>query len=406
MTINLAITFFLFNSIFILLSLKKNKLLLVPSLMLLFFVNYSIRPVLSKYYNYWLDNKYMFPDENSYNIVYIHALAAVIILQLGYLTNIYLLKFDFKKYKIEEKLNPNFFTELTHYTVIISLFVGYLILRAGFSWLSTNRETSASLVIPEFRLIFPLFIFLSLTFFFNNQKHFAHIKSGFSILIIFIIFLFFFTLFSQRGFLIYILLMIIPLIKNKKYMYLVIAFLMFFIVFFLRAIGTDVSNDFTEASRVLASNGDSVDTWFIVLDMYKTNGITFGSSMLLNIAHILPLTLRVNLGLLSSLDRLNIFYFGDEYLNSRFGYNCDSFQDLFLNFGYLSYPLLFFLGLFLAFLDKKFIVFRSLIHDGKMVAIIMITILTIFAFGTIQWLFLYYFIYLIQKWFILLVRKF
>lgn len=394
LTILIAISYLIFNTYFIRFSLNKSNYLAVPIIFTLLLFNYSIRPVLSSIFNYWTDNSYQFQDSSSYNFVYLHSVSAVVLLQSSYLIGIEKLN-----YKMVISKKTNFCLDIILFALLLSVVFVYLFLKYGGSWLSFNREVSASLVAPEFRYLFPFVIFISLSVFFRRKEDFSPVGSEYKMLVFFLIILFSFTLLSQRGYLVYILLLTIPFLKNKKHLYIIGAAFLFFSVFILRTIGAgEVENNFLQAERLLASNGDSVDTWFIVLDYVEKNGILFGKGIVSNFFNILPLELRTMLSSRSSLDELNIFYFGDNYLDSRFGYNCDTLQELFMNFGYFSYVLLIPLGLLVSKVDKKFSELRQQGDLGTKSALYFILIQTLLAFGSLQWLIFFCIIYFILKW--------
>lgn len=403
LTIFIAGIYLIFNLIFIISTLKRNKFLVVPLLFALLTINYSIRPIISTFFEYWLDNSHAFPLASDYNSVYCTALFPVLLIQLSYWYFVSLKKNVEIKVDIDSK---RFYKDFSFYIISITFIIAYLFLRGGTSWLSINREVSASLIVPEFRFLFPLFIFITLSVFFRQHYSFIPQQSSFKIAVFFLISLVYFTLFSQRGYLIYMALFMLPYLTNKKHLYFLGSFFLIFTVFFIRVLGRDDIVGFENPERLMATNGDSVDTWFIVKDFVSTKGLLLGKGIISNLFNILPLSIRNLIGIRSSLDELNLFYYGDLYIESSFGYNCDTFQELFMNFGYFGFLILPLLGFLLSKLDLYLVSLRITATNGIKSALTFVAIQTIFAFGSLQWLFFYSLLYLLYRCLSIVAKKF
>ena len=392
-TIFIALAYFIFSGSILYRCYKMNTYGVVHFLFLLTIYNYTIRPILSYNFDYWLDNRYMYPNQELYNLTYIQAVIPSLIIQIGYYLG--LKKFVKKQLNASIVGKSSFQKDITLYVIICILLVGYLTSRVGFSWLSTNRSVSATLIIPEFRYLFPLFIFISLVIYFRQYWAFKQ-KAYLPVILFFLISGFFFTLFSQRGYLVYMLLFTIPFFGNKKLLIPVGIIYIIFTVFILRLVGTEGSN-YNDAASIIASNGDTIDTWFIVNDYVKQKGYLFGKGIISNFLNILPISVRSELNFTSTWDEMNFFYFGDNYLDSQFGYNTNSYQELYMNFGYFGFVLLYPMGKLLAKLDNKVSSYRKKGKYGIKAAVEFMKIQLIFAFGSFQWLFMFLILKIMHK---------
>ena len=342
-------------------------------------------------FDYWLDNRFSGPSSYEYNKVYLQSITPVLLTQFFYYTKL-------KKslpIKIPFKATPTYRKDLIIYSCFALILILYLIIKYGFTWLAPNRSIAASLIAPEFRYFFPLLVFISLTFYFRQNLEFSKTRI-FPLILFFIISGIFFTLFSARGYLVYMILFSIPYLRNKsKILPLLGFFYLIFTVFILRLIG---ENGFdANASYIIASNGDAIDTWFIVNDFVQKNGLLYGKGIIGNVFNLIPLSIRENLPIRSSWDLLNLHYFGDEYLNSSFGYNLNVFQELFMNFGYTGLAFFPILGRMLGQLDLKINALRQTNQNGVYTSILLMRVQTLLAFGTFQWLIMFEFLRFFHK---------
>ena len=382
-TIFLAVIFALWLVYLLKRSWSTSKWLIVPWMFFLQSWNYVIRPVVLAMNDYWLDNDYRFPTSNEYNDNYLLALLGITSLQLGYLSIIK----NVQNITFEQKVisNKNYHK---HFVVGASAIVTYLFLRVGTAWLGSNRSVAASVIVPEFRFLFPLFILLLLAYFFRSHSSFIGMSRIYHAFLFFISASIFITMFHVRGYLVYLILWSVPYFKRDKHIIILGSALLVYVVFFSRSVGT-TDNIRLDLLKLVSSNGDSVDTWFIVKDYVLSNGYLYGEGVMKNLFNIIPLSMRFDLGLSCSWDLMNIHYAGESYLNTRYGYNLDTSQELFMNFGYLYLPFGFLFGRILGKLDLRIVENRIRNSKPFETAYLFILVQNIFSVATLHWTIFY-----------------
>ncbi len=109
---------------------------------------------------------------------------------------------------------------------------------------------------------------------------------------------------------------------------------------------------FLKRNFLYAPNFDTVDVWPIVLSYIADNGYKGGSTFLaVPLRFFLP-SLRLEYGLLTAVDELNAYHWGDVYWEKSFGFNVTLVQEAYLNFGPLGFILLPLAGMLGAWLDR------------------------------------------------------
>jgi len=239
--------------------------------------------------------------------------------------------------------------------------LGAMFISLGTSFLVTNRTSSISAAFPMLRYFYPFLLISSALL----------IAQGFNLILdknrLFQAGLFSLVGFgttmaiAQRGFalsaLVFIALLYFQfsLKINKKLAVLVVVFI--FVVFsrniaFTVFSGLDKAAPATRMSMaekiVRTPDGDSTEVWMVVLALVEKKGFLWGQSIINSAFVLLPNNVRVALGVPTGLDQLNLFYTGPSYLTLKFGFNVNAAQELFLNFGPLSFLIQFFGGVFVA----------------------------------------------------------
>jgi predicted membrane-bound spermidine synthase len=87
------------------------------------------------------------------------------------------------------------------------------------------------------------------------------------------------------------------------------------------------------AALLYTTNNDIADSWPVVIDHVRDNGVLYGETFLGIPARFMPTRMRVNAGLLTAGDLLNIRYYGSAYAEKSFGFNVTLANELVLNFG-------------------------------------------------------------------------
>ena len=90
------------------------------------------------------------------------------------------------------------------------------------------------------------------------------------------------------------------------------------------------------ALMLYSTNFSVADVWPTAMAFVQRNGLLWGATLVSAPARVLTTVARRDIGLLTGMDELNAFYFGDLYWRSNFGFNVSLSQDLFINFGSLA----------------------------------------------------------------------
>jgi len=98
---------------------------------------------------------------------------------------------------------------------------------------------------------------------------------------------------------------------------------------------TDVVGDPLGRFRdfVLGPNFDIADVWPVALEYTRSQGLLFGQTLLAIPARFATPSFRQEIGALTAVDRLNEFYWGDQYWSTNFGFNVNLAQEGYINFG-------------------------------------------------------------------------
>ncbi|GEM_PF-6597109 len=84
---------------------------------------------------------------------------------------------------------------------------------------------------------------------------------------------------------------------------------------------------------VLGPNFDIADVWPVALEYTRSQGLLFGQTLLAIPARFASPRFRQEIGVLTAVDRLNDFYWGDQYWSTNFGFNVNLAQEGYINFG-------------------------------------------------------------------------
>lgn len=349
----LAFLYFSISVILFLTTRKKYTGLFHFSL-LLGLVPYVIRPILSESFDNWTiyQSKFHLGEDNYFNI-YLTAIIFNLAFFTGYLCKMIFGEKHFANYAIEKKISIKSFPKPYFAISVIIILIIYMFMISGVNWLGAFRQTSASIVSPAFRYIYPILIFAS--FYLALNAYFSSIKGNvqnkfflaFSLFLIFITI----TLLNTRGWFISIISLIFCLhfSQNKISIKALISlsFLVIFVVFFMRNIvgmifgvgqnsGTGSISDFILSKLLYTASGDIIDVWHIVFDYIYDNGYSYGGTLLGNVLLLFPSFIREGLHVQPALDLVNNYYYGALYYESNFGFNINIRQELFLNFQYFA----------------------------------------------------------------------
>jgi len=110
---------------------------------------------------------------------------------------------------------------------------------------------------------------------------------------------------------------------------------------------------FLQRHFLYSPNFDTVDVWPIVRSYIAENGYKGGSTLLAVPLRFFPPGLRLEYGLLTAVDELNAYHWGNVYWETSFGFNVTLVQEAYLNFGLLGFILLPLAGMLGAWLDQR-----------------------------------------------------
>jgi len=150
---------------------------------------------------------------------------------------------------------------------------------------------------------------------------------------------------------------------------------------------------FLKRNFLYAPNFDTVDVWPIVLSYIADNGYKGGSTFLATPLRFFPLSLRLEYGLLTAVDELNAYRWGDVYWEKSFGFNVTLVQEVYFNFGLLGFVLLPLAGMVGAWLDR-WLWTLSLLTTTRMYGVFaafVVGIPTGEVGGVVQWALVYLF---------------
>jgi hypothetical protein len=97
---------------------------------------------------------------------------------------------------------------------------------------------------------------------------------------------------------------------------------------------------------------DNNDVWPVVQTYVQENGYRLGSTLIsLPVRFITPAG-RQSTGMMTAVDEVNEFYWGEDYWVSNFGFNVNLAQEIYLNFGWLLLPITVISGLLTGLIDR------------------------------------------------------
>lgn len=361
-----AIIYFILSLILFFCTRKKYTGLFHFSL-LLGMIPFVIRPVLSQLNNSWIIYPVKYQAESDYLVIYLTSIFFSMAFILGYLLKMLFFEQEIKKY---DSKNINGVPRPYLGIFILLILMAYLFLVGGTQWLGNFRETVASKVVPSFRFIYPVAVFVS--FFLAISTYFRVISGRARKLELVLIILFIFvcmTLLNTRGWFLSILILYICFYFSEKGFvlrkFILVGLIMFFVAFYMRSIlnwifGSSVVEEQSQtlyeiilAKFLYTSSGDVIDTWHVVFDYVYDNGYAFGQTIVGNIGLLLPSSVREVIDLKPAVDIVNYYYRGDLYYENNFGFNINLSQEMFINFGYFGALLLFFSGMLFRYFESR-----------------------------------------------------
>jgi len=233
---------------------------------------------------------------------------------------------------------------------VASIFLLYSV--SGNAMLSINREGSLGAVSPYARIIYPFAmvtgavliargIVISLYF---NRYFFGLVMISVGLLSVIAI--------GQRGVSVVFAFIASAFCWNggKKFNSLLGVLIVVFIAIFSRLIipyifGIEIEvlpNNFNDIisnyllNKVRSPDGDGLEVFAMAIKYVNEEGVLYGAGIFNNIFNIMTSDFRLNGGFLNSLDVLNSYFDSHTYWNLKFGFNVNTTQELYLNFGVFS----------------------------------------------------------------------
>jgi hypothetical protein len=220
-------------------------------------------------------------------------------------------------------------------------------LSAG-AWLPTARSGTITLTVPFGKLLFPAAVIplstclpLALLVWLKHTRLRLFVAGATCLSIILL------TLLYQRGFIVSGLMVAAFFFEKlrglgyRRAIELVLAALL--MVALIRPLAqvisgapwTDVIGDPLGRFRdfVLGPNFDIADVWPVALEYTRSQGLLFGQTLLAIPARFASPSFRQEIGALTAVDRLNEFYWGDQYWSTNFGFNVNLAEEGYINFG-------------------------------------------------------------------------
>lgn len=348
-------------------------------------IAFVIRPFLAAIsggYTLYLRNG----DWALYNWGLVYQLIFFIFYLVGYLT--------VKKYKKINALNLSYNSAKEKKEMNDRLYKGYFlsILLGFFSiilisllshggWLPTVRNVTITTAVPMGKVLFPMAVLpltmsipLSFILYKKNSKFLLLSLGG--ILYSFILL----GLLYQRGFILIGLIIVVFFVNrfSKRIGYLrlgMIVFLLIFLLSIIRPVANVISYSFSNSKDgvqqfvtqmisieslmeriknffLYSPNFDNVDVWPIAISSVEENGLLGGKTFLAIPARFLTTKMRQNLNLITAVDYLNSYYWGNKYWDTSFGFNVTLPQELYLNFGWVSMIFGLIPGIITALIDR------------------------------------------------------
>lgn len=147
--------------------------------------------------------------------------------------------------------------------------------------------------------------------------------------------------------------------------FVVMACFMFFASFLIRPLAEFIANPgggvllrrdiLSEPTRYFLDSSSFSDSnvWPVVFAFLEQNDFTLGRTLAATPTRFLAVPVRRELGLLTAVDELNAFYWGDTYWQTGFGFNVTFPKELYISFGGMAMPLAALCGLVTALLDRS-----------------------------------------------------
>ncbi|SDG20404.1 hypothetical protein SAMN04244560_01951 [Thermoanaerobacter thermohydrosulfuricus] len=355
---------------------------LVTATQLIAFVIRPFLAAISGGYTLYLKNG----DWSLYNWGLVYQLIFFIFYFIGYLM--------IKKFKKVNALNLNYSSDGEEKRISYRLFKAYLLsvflgffsailmnLLSNGKWLPTMRNVTVTTAVPMGKVLFPMAVLpltmsIPLSFIlYKKNPRFLPLSLGgvlFSFLLL--------SLLYQRGFILMGLIVIVFFANRflKKIGYLkvgMIVLLLIFLLSIIRPVANIISYSFFKNSKnevssvtqiisteylmerikhffLYSPNFDSIDVWPIAISSVEENGLLGGKTFLAIPARFLTTKMRQNLNLITAVDYLNSYYWGNKYWDTSFGFNVILPQELYLNFGWVSMIFGLIPGIITALIDR------------------------------------------------------
>lgn len=228
---------------------------------------------------------------------------------------------------------------------------------SGGSWMATERSQTLTSVVPFGKFLFPiaaipLMVMIPTTYIWaKSKKNRSIIAIAFGCITITLL-----TLLYQRGFIligIIVLFWLHERIRGLSYARVITTGTLLLIglmiirplakfimlqgqVDFMSLMFSHGDHNAFVSFFLFGPNFDNIDVWPIILNFISDKGFLFGSTFISLISRFATPSLRQDYGLLSAVDQINAYHWGDLYWRNNFGFNVTLAQELFVNFGVAS----------------------------------------------------------------------
>jgi hypothetical protein len=240
------------------------------------------------------------------------------------------------------------------------------VLSAG-AWLPSVRSAAITSVVPYGKLLFPIAVIplsacfpLGLLVWLRKPGLVLPIAliTGLSIILLSLLF--------QRGFIISGLIITVFFFEKLRRLdyrgALVVILAVFFMLFMIRPLGLIISGASWSSVMgnplgrfrdfVLGYTFDSVDVWVVAVEYTRMHNLLVGQTLLAVPARFASPIFRRATGMLTAVDRLNEFYWGDQYWSTNFGFSVNLAQEAYMNFGLAGIIFGFLAGVLTAQIDR------------------------------------------------------
>jgi len=283
---------------------------------------------------------------------------------------------------------------------ICILIIAFLFKNFGLMFLAFNRLEGISAAFPETRYLYPFALISSALLTARGIILLFKYKTIFTGTFFFIFGSIVTTIINQRGFAIsFVFIAFISILNYRiqiKKSSLYFLLLIWFLAFVVRELpaklfseNESTKKEFVSYSEKIVSSadGDSVEVWVIILQYLEEKGFLYGKSIINNIYNIFyDNKYRLTNGIANGLDILNDYRFGTSYVELKFGFNVSTSQELYINFGIFSLPIIFIMGIILGLIYNKLLKNIYYKSDEIYESLPLFAIINIFSsFAGLQW---------------------